>query len=120
MTSDDRGYGPDDMGDDEQETEVAEWERYIEDPPEGELEVTEDDGNDARDAYDWAERHPRAAGPDPGTDDEPAEHTAIRERRSPLRGSGRPGALTAPRANRRTGVMQPHPPRRRAGPAPGR
>jgi hypothetical protein len=85
MTSDDRGYGPDDMGDDEQETEVAEWEKYIEDPPEGELEITEDD--DAREAYDWAERHPREAGhdgdADADEDDEPAEQSAIRERRNP-------------------------------------
>ena len=86
MTSDDRGYGPDDMGDDEQETEVAEWEKYIEDPPEGEVEVSEDDDNDAQEAYDWAERHPRETGHDRDNGDEgdePAEHTAIRERRNP-------------------------------------
>jgi hypothetical protein len=84
MTSDDRGYGPDDMGDDEQEIEVAEWEKYIEDPPEGELEITEDNGNDAQAAYDWAERHPREAGRgDDDEDDSPAEHSAIRERRNP-------------------------------------
>jgi hypothetical protein len=86
MTSDDRGYGPDDMGDDEQETEVAEWEKYIEDPPEGEVEVSEDDDNDAQEAYDWAERHPRQTGRDGdnGEDtDEPAEHSAIQERRNP-------------------------------------
>jgi hypothetical protein len=86
MTSDERGYGPDNMGDDEQETEVAEWEKYIEDPPEGEVEVSEDDDNDAQEAYDWAERHPRQTGHDGDNGDngdEPAEHTAIQERRNP-------------------------------------
>ena len=89
MTSDERGYGPDDMGDDEQETEVMEWEKYIEDPPEGELEVAEDSDNDAQSAYDYAERHPRATGRDDDLeagdeeDDEPAEHSAIHERRNP-------------------------------------
>ena len=87
MTSDERGYGPDDMGDDEQETEVLEWEKYIEDPPEGELEITEDNGNDAQAAYDWAERHPRETGRDGDAgndgDDEPAERAAMRERRNP-------------------------------------
>lgn len=74
------------MGDDEQETEVAEWEKYIEDPPEGEVEVSEDDDNDAQEAYDWAERHPRETERDSDNGDngdEPAEHTAVRERRSP-------------------------------------
>jgi hypothetical protein len=87
MTSEDRGYGPDEMGDDEQEIEVTEWEKYVGDPPEGELVVTEDDDNDAQKAYDWAERHPRETGRDgdaeAGQDDEPAEHSAVRERRKP-------------------------------------
>jgi hypothetical protein len=87
MTSDDRGYGPDDMGDDEQETEVSEWEKFIEDPPEGELVVTEDGDDDAPQAYDWAERHPRETGhdgdADAAKDDEPAERSAIHERRNP-------------------------------------
>jgi hypothetical protein len=87
MTSEDRGYGPDNMGDDEQETEVTEWERYIEDPPEGELEVREDNDNDAGEDYDWAERHPRDAGHDGDVDaaqgEVPAERSAVRERRNP-------------------------------------
>ena len=87
MTSEERGYGPDDMGDDEQETEVSEWEKFIEDPPEGELVVTEDDDNDAQQAYDYAERHPRQTGhdgdADAGQDDEAAEHSAIQERPNP-------------------------------------
>jgi hypothetical protein len=86
MTSEDRGYGPDNMGDDEQETEVAEWERYIEDPPEGELEIREDD-DDAEEDYDWAERHPRDTGHDGDVDaaqgEVPAEQSAVRERRNP-------------------------------------
>jgi hypothetical protein len=84
MTNDDRGYGPDDMGDDEQDFETEEFERSIEDPPD-DLEVTEDDDDDAEDAYAWAERHPAAAGHD-GTlvndrTDEAAEEAAVRERR---------------------------------------
>ena len=41
MTSDDRtaGPGPDDMGDDEQEFEIAEYEQYIEDPPDSGLAI---------------------------------------------------------------------------------
>jgi len=72
------------MGDDEQEFEVEEYERYIEDPPD-DLEVTEDDDNDAEDAYSWADRHPTAAGHD-GTSvsdrtDQAAEESAVQERR---------------------------------------
>ena len=85
MTDNDRGYGPDDMGDDEQEFETEEYERYIEDPPE-DLPVTEDSDDDAEAAYDWAERHPTAAGRDgdPASvqQDESAEESAVRERRS--------------------------------------
>jgi hypothetical protein len=84
--TDDRGYGPDNMGDEEQELEAEEYERYIEDPPD-DLKVTEDDDNDAEKAYDWAGRHPKAAGHD-GTlvndrSDEAAEESAVQERRPP-------------------------------------
>jgi hypothetical protein len=84
VTSEDRGYGPDDMGDDEQETEVVLYERYIEDPPD-DLDITEDMDNDAEQAYDWADRHPQAAGHD-GTPavaprDQAAEESAVRVRR---------------------------------------
>jgi hypothetical protein len=72
------GYGPDDMGDDEQESEVSEWEQYIEDPPEGELPVAEDNDDDAEQAVDWAERHPRQVA-QPEEDDTPAEESAIHE-----------------------------------------
>jgi hypothetical protein len=72
------GYGPDDMGDDEQESEVAEYEEYIEDPP-GDLEITEDDDNDAEEATDWSARHPRAATREEEPGDEPAEQAALRE-----------------------------------------
>jgi len=79
MNSDDRtGPGPDDMGDDEQESEVSEWEQYIEDPPEGELPVAEDNDDDAEQAVDWAERHPRQVAA-PEEDDTPAEESAIHE-----------------------------------------
>jgi hypothetical protein len=92
MSSDARlGYGPDDMGDDEQETEVAEYEQYIEDPPD-DLLITEDDDNDAEEATDWAARHPRAVEHDeepraaelddePTEEDEPAENAALHETR---------------------------------------
>jgi hypothetical protein len=83
---DERGFGPDNMGDDEQETEVVEYERYIEDPPDN-LEITEDNDNDAENAYDWAERHPEAAGHDGNPvdvrRDETAEESAVRVRRLP-------------------------------------
>jgi len=93
MTSDDRGFGPDDMGDDEQQSEVSQYERYIEDPPERELDVAEDDDSDANEAYDWAARHPEAVGHDGRLEDhgddeddlavEPAERAAVHERRNP-------------------------------------
>ena len=83
---DDRGFGPDDMGDDEQETTVEEYERYIEDPPD-DLVIAEDNDNDAEQAYDYADRHPEAAGHDgnPVSDrrDETAEESAVRVRRLP-------------------------------------
>jgi hypothetical protein len=85
MTTDDRGYGPDDMGDDEQEFEVDEYERYIEDPP-ADLGISEDGDDDAEEAQDWADRHSSAAGHDgtPVNDrsDQSAEEAAVQERRS--------------------------------------
>ena len=72
-----RDHGPDDMGDDEQETEVAEYEHYIEDPP-GDLLIGEDDDDDAEDAEDWSARHPRqVVSDDEDADDEAAEEAAI-------------------------------------------
>lgn len=52
------GHGPDDMGDDEQETELAAYKQYIEDPPD-DLDIAEDDDDDAEAATDWAALHPR-------------------------------------------------------------
>jgi hypothetical protein len=75
-----KGYGPDDMGDDAQETEVAEYQQYIEDPPE-ELLIAEDDDNDAEQATDWAARHPRANADSAGPEDRSAEESAIHETR---------------------------------------
>ncbi len=82
MTSDPRsiGHGPDDMGDDEQETEVAGYEHYLEDPPD-DLIISEDDDNDAEEAADWAARHPSSARKDAEPDDEPAERSAMHETR---------------------------------------
>jgi hypothetical protein len=71
------GHGPDDMGDDEQEFEVAEYEQYIEDPPD-DLLIAEDDDRDAEGTEDWAARHPRDA-TRPEVPDEAAEVTAIHE-----------------------------------------
>ena len=69
------------MGDDEQETEVAEYQQYIEDPPD-DLVIAEDDDNDAEQAMDWADRHAREVAADTGEeDDEPAENAAIHETR---------------------------------------
>ena len=80
MSSDPRqaGHGPDDMGDDEQETEFAGYEYYLEDPPD-DLIIAEDDDSDAEQAADWAARHPRAASEDAEPDDVPAEHSALHE-----------------------------------------
>ena len=76
------GYGPDDMGDDEQEMEVGEYEEYIEDPPD-DLVIAEDNDDDAEEATDWAATHPRAVAREEQEaeepDDEPAEHSAIHE-----------------------------------------
>ena len=66
------------MGDDEQETEVAGYEYYLEDPPD-DLIIAEDDDSDAERAADWAARHPRAAVAEPEPDDESAEHAALHE-----------------------------------------
>ncbi len=75
------GHGPDDMGDDEQETDVAAYEQYIEDPPD-DMVIAEDDDADAEQATDWAARHPAAADDDDtGTSDTPAEESAIHETR---------------------------------------
>jgi hypothetical protein len=81
MTSDDRtaGRGPDDMGDDEQEFEIAEYEQYIEDPPDSGLAIAEDDDDDAERDVDWAESHPRLVARDADEDDRPAEQSAIHE-----------------------------------------
>jgi hypothetical protein len=91
MSSDPKstGYGPDDMGDDEQEAEVAGYEYYLEDPPD-DLIITEDDDDDAEAAADWAARHPHAAAHDedeesvelddePTEQNEPAEQAAMHE-----------------------------------------
>jgi len=65
------------MGNDEQESEVAEWEQYIEDPPDN-LVIAEDNDDDAEQAMDWADRHPRQVA-EPDEDDTPAEQSAIHE-----------------------------------------
>jgi len=66
------------MGDDEQETDVAEYESYIEDPPD-DLVIAEDHDDDAEQAEDWAARHPRAAEESAQPDDESAEQSAMHE-----------------------------------------
>lgn len=73
------GHGPDNLGDDEQETEVGEYEQYVEDPPDGGLIIAEDNDDDAEAALDWAARHPRAATREPVPDDVSAEQAAIHE-----------------------------------------
>jgi hypothetical protein len=72
------GFGPDDMGDDPQESEVSEYEQYIEDPPD-DLVIAEDDDDDMEQAEDWAARHPKAAQQPQEPDDVPAEVEAVRE-----------------------------------------
>jgi hypothetical protein len=82
MTSEDRmaGAGPDDMGDDEQEFEVAEYDQYIEDPPDSGLAIDEDDDADGERDVDWAETHPRQVLKDNAEpDDRPAESSAVHE-----------------------------------------
>jgi hypothetical protein len=83
MNSDERtaGHGPDDMGDDEQEFELAEYKQYIEDPPE-DLVIREDNDDDGEAAQDWSDTHPRQVVKDDDDDsdaDEPAEQAAIHE-----------------------------------------
>jgi hypothetical protein len=82
MTNDPRwaGPGPDDMGDDEQESEVQEYQRYLDEPPD-DLVISEDADNDAEEAVDWAARHPRAADAAGEPGDESAEESAIHETR---------------------------------------
>ena len=81
MDSDERiGHGPDDMGDDEQEFEVSEYEQYIEDPPDSGLAIDEDDDDDGERAVDWSETHPReVVRENAEPDDRPAESSAIHE-----------------------------------------
>jgi hypothetical protein len=80
MSSDPRraGHGPDNLGDEEQDTEVAEYEYYLEDPPD-DLVIAEDDDDDAEEAEDWAARHPRAATAEEVPDDVGAESAAMHE-----------------------------------------
>jgi hypothetical protein len=73
------GHGPDDMGDDEQEFELSEYEEYIEDPPDDGLVISEDDDSDAESAEDYAARHPSAATKPEVPDDVAAEDAAIHE-----------------------------------------
>jgi len=74
------GHGPDDMGDDEQESDIASYERYIEDPPD-DMVIAEDNDDDAEQAMDWAARHPRASEDDAGPEDKAAEESAVHETR---------------------------------------
>ena len=73
-----RGHGPDDMGDDEQEFEVSEYEQYIEDPPD-DLVISEDNDDDAEEAEDFAARHPKDATRPEVPDDVSAEESAVHE-----------------------------------------
>jgi hypothetical protein len=68
------------MGDDEQETDIEEYQRYLDDPLD-DLTIVEDDDNDAEEAADWAARHPRAAGAASEPDDQSAEESAVHETR---------------------------------------
>jgi hypothetical protein len=54
------GPGPEDMGDDEQESEIQEYQRYLDDPLD-DLAIAEDDdaGNDAEEAVERAVRETR-------------------------------------------------------------
>jgi hypothetical protein len=79
----DRGHGPDNLGDDEQETEVGEYEQYVADPRDKGIEIAEDNDNDAEAALDWAARHPKAAIKEPEPSDVSAEQAAMHE----IRGS---------------------------------
>ena len=72
------GHGPDYLGDDEQETEVAEYEQFSEDPPEDYV-IEEDEDNDAEAAEDWSAAHPWEAGMDTEPADRSAEGAAVHE-----------------------------------------
>jgi hypothetical protein len=52
------GPGPDDMGEDEQESEIQEYQRYLDDPLD-DLTITGDDDNDAEEAGESAVRETR-------------------------------------------------------------
>ena len=80
MDSDERiGHGPDDMGDDEQEFEVSEYEQYIEDPPE-DLVISEDDDERRRSSPRTGRPGIPADATEPEVpDDVPAEDAAIHE-----------------------------------------
>jgi len=68
------------MGDDEQEFEVAEYDQYIEDPPDSGLAIDEDDDDDGDRDVDWAETHPREVVRENAEPDaRPAESSAIHE-----------------------------------------
>lgn len=68
---------PENLGDDEQATQIAEYEYYIEDPPE-DLLIAEDNDDDAMYWEDWAAKHPKAAiTPEPRN--EAAEEAAMHE-----------------------------------------
>jgi hypothetical protein len=89
------GYGPDDLGDDEQEAEVSEYDQYVEDPPDQGVLIAEDDDDDAEAAQDWAAAHPDRIADESaadaaqdaeieadgvaGDDDEPAEQAAMHD-----------------------------------------
>lgn len=89
------GYGPDDLGDDEQEAEVSEYDRYTEDPPDQGVLIAEDNDDDAEAAQDWAAKHPERIADESaedarldadieqegvaGGDDEPAERAAMHD-----------------------------------------
>ncbi|GAB3499180.1 hypothetical protein [Nocardiopsis coralliicola] len=53
------------LDDDDQVTEVGMWERYIEDPPEGELDVEEDDSRGELGISDAVAEENRRGGRDP-------------------------------------------------------
>ncbi|GLZ81179.1 hypothetical protein Afil01_59860 [Actinorhabdospora filicis] len=74
------GRGPDDMGDDEQETDTSEWERFIEDPPEDMVIRAEPDGGEIG-ITEWMPMETRpgdarreAEEADPRSAEEAAEH----------------------------------------------
>jgi len=58
-----RGRGPDDMGDDDQETEVGEYEQYIEGPPR-DLVIREQEGHVVG-ISEWVAEETRRGEPEP-------------------------------------------------------